>query len=645
MAYVALYRKYRSQSFGELMGQEAVTTTLQNAIKTGRIAHAYLFFGARGCGKTSTARLLARALNCTAHDGPTPEPCGVCRLCVSIRDGSCMDVVEIDAASETSIDDVREKIIENVQYAPTEARYKVYIIDEVHDLSAKAFDALLKTLEEPPGYVIFVLATTEWQKVPITIRSRCQPFQFKRGSLLDLGKAVQRVIEAEGCTAEPEAVQSIARSAEGSWRDALSLLEQVMAYTDKHITAEAVNRAIGTVGLTVLSKVVATLAENQWDRTLAVAAELMDSGADVRQMMTALSGHLRDLMIISAGAYSAAESEMGPDRFRAMQPQASLFDPPALLKMMSILTNAEKELRFSNQHRALLECTLLRLMPVMIGKPELSVPAANPATPSKPVLAPAANPLPPSKPVAAPAASSMPPQETTRTPAAAQTPTSAVPQSNSPSTSPATQPAGSSAESRFAEPVTFEVIQTAWPRILKAFAKISPVGNPHLSNSEVTGLDDKMVTLTFTKDFSRERIQGNQKGKSAVEKVINEVLASEGYKIRCELAVKAPPPTETSDTDSEENEVQESPSMVLDELLEDPASAVQPIDALPMPDADTSFAVSDAVHVPPASLTGTESASKPVPKEPEPLDMAPPEGPSFLEEAIDIFDGVVIPPE
>src|SRR5262249_26082120 len=150
-------------------GQEAVTATLQNAIKSGRIAHAYLFFGARGCGKTSTARLLARALNCVAQDGPTPEPCGQCRLCVSIQEGRCLDVTEMDAASETGIDDVREKIIENVQYAPGEARYKVYIIDEVHDLSAKAFDALLKTLEEPPAHVVFILATTDSQKVPVTI--------------------------------------------------------------------------------------------------------------------------------------------------------------------------------------------------------------------------------------------------------------------------------------------------------------------------------------------------------------------------------------------------------------------------------------------------------------------------------------------
>ncbi len=260
MSYIALYRKYRSQNFDELMGQESVTTTLQNAIRTGRIAHAYLFHGARGCGKTSTARLLSRALNCVAQDGPSAEPCGVCRLCVSIRENTCMDVVEIDAASETGVDNVREKIIENVQYAASEARYKVYIIDEVHDLSAKAFDALLKTLEEPPPHVVFILATTEYHKVPITIRSRCQGYQFKRGSLHDLSASIERVILAEGFTAEPEAVQAVARSAEGSWRDALSILEQVLAYSDGHITAAIVHRALGTVGTEMLAQVTETLA-------------------------------------------------------------------------------------------------------------------------------------------------------------------------------------------------------------------------------------------------------------------------------------------------------------------------------------------------------------------------------------------------
>src|SRR5258708_16700867 len=171
MSYVSLYRKYRSQSFGEVVGQNHVTTVLQNAIRHGRIAHAYLFCGPRGCGKTSTARLLAKALNCASSPGPTPEPCGTCHLCTRIRDGASMDVIEMDAASETGIDDVREKIIENAKFAPGEARYKVYIIDEVHDLSLKAFASLLKTIEEPPGHVVFILATTEAHKVPITVRS------------------------------------------------------------------------------------------------------------------------------------------------------------------------------------------------------------------------------------------------------------------------------------------------------------------------------------------------------------------------------------------------------------------------------------------------------------------------------------------
>src|SRR5215470_1665311 len=171
MSYVALYRKYRSQSFGEVVGQNHVTTVLQNAIRNGRIAHAYLFCGPRGCGKTSTARLLAKALTCQSFDGPTPEPCGTCSMCTRIRDGVAMDVIEMDAASETGIDDVREKIIENAKFAPAEARFKVYIIDEVHDLSLKAFDSLLKTIEEPPAHVVFILATTEAHKVPITVRS------------------------------------------------------------------------------------------------------------------------------------------------------------------------------------------------------------------------------------------------------------------------------------------------------------------------------------------------------------------------------------------------------------------------------------------------------------------------------------------
>ena len=642
MAYVALYRKYRSQNFEELMGQDQVTTTLQNALRTGRIAHAYLFHGARGCGKTSTARLLSRALNCVAQDGPSPTPCGVCRMCVSIREGTCMDVVEIDAASETGVDNVREKIIENVQYASSEARYKVYIIDEVHDLSAKAFDALLKTLEEPPPHVIFILATTEYQKVPITIRSRCQGYQFKRGSIHDLSAAVERVVMAEGFTAEPEAIQAVARSAEGSWRDALSILEQVLAYSDGLVTAATVHRALGTVGTEMLARVTQTLARGAWNETLDIAADLVDSGTDVRQLLTALGGHLRDLLLLASGAKQAAAQELGPDRLSLLQNQATLFAPRTLLDMMGELSTAERELRFSNQHRVILERVLCRLMMLGQGASAESQPQAlgtrpraqetsssitrpaaqtsstqtnSPQTPSLQTnssqthssaansdtnssqystshsnispTAPSVVPRPPTQQAAqefatsanTPAASfaadeaenedetsetDLEEAELEATELAAekmnaldveiQIPNSASSQTlqNQPiqngSDSPAfntprngsngngTPPSSSGSDlgkHQFADEVTLEVVQRAWPRIVKLVEKQSPSGASYLQKGAIFGMEGKTILLSFKEVFARDRIQN--KGKELVEKKINEGLKTEGYRIQCLL--------------------------------------------------------------------------------------------------------------
>ncbi len=551
MAYIALYRKYRSQSFDELMGQEQVTVTLRNAIRSGRIAHAYLFYGARGCGKTSTARLLARALNCVAQDGPTADPCGICSLCVAIRDGVCLDVNEMDAASETGIDDVREKIVENVQYAPGEARYKVYIVDEVHDLSPKAFDALLKTLEEPPAHVVFILATTEHHKVPITIRSRCMQYHFKRGTIRDLSRSVQRVIDLEKCTAEPEAVQAVARSAEGSWRDALSILEQVLAYADGHVTADLVHRAIGTVGTDTLARVTATLAGGDWCSTLSIAGELIDSGKDVRQLLSALSGHLRDIMLISAGAVNAAREELGPERFTLIEGQASLFSPPTLLEMTSIVASAEREIRFTNQHRWLLESTLLRMMPENLAAVRVQSQGVLPRAVTSPARREtvASTPSVVPRPRAASQRESVEAAETESDstavesepppPASSQPTTASAAGAASRVMDPVTPAAASKptmnapGNSRFADEISVAVIQRAWTRILAAFKKASPSGHPFLEKGEVVALEGRTIVLAFADGFARERIQNNAKGKLKVEQVVNETLNTVDYKVRC----------------------------------------------------------------------------------------------------------------
>ncbi|GEM_PF-356048 len=567
MSYIALYRKYRSQSFGELMGQDHVTRTLQNAIRSGRIAHAYLFHGARGCGKTSTARLLARALNCVAQDGPTPEPCGVCSLCVSIREGTCMDVLEMDAASETGIDDVREKIIENVQYAPVEARYKVYIIDEVHDLSAKAFDALLKTLEEPPAHVVFILATTEKHKVPITIRSRCQDYQFKRGSLQDLASAVQRVLDSEEYTADPAAVQAIARAAEGSWRDSLSLLEQVLAYSDKHVTAEVVHRAVGTVGSEMLERAMETIARGDLGEVQTLAGEMVDTGTDIRQLLTALAAYIRELMLIASGALQAAQQEMGAERFALLRPQAALFAPHDLLAMSGIIAAAERELRFSNQHRWILERTLLSLTPSLMGigfgsvgsfghsvtgslgktaPPNVSTTplpnhsitqSPNDPTTQQPNAVPNVVPKPPiSMPTNFdPVTPEVEEDEGTgnRKQGTEENISSLIPSPSSLSASVVSARVEEpEAAERFAEGVTLEVVVRAWARILKAFRQASPAGIGFLEKAEPIALQGNTLILLFADSFARDRIQTKAKGREAVEKAINTVLQTTGYKIR-----------------------------------------------------------------------------------------------------------------
>lgn len=399
MAYQSLYRKYRPQTFADVVGQEHVVRTLQNAIVSERIAHGYLFTGTRGTAKTTIARLLAKALNCLAGKGPVAEPCNACDACKEITAGNCIDVIELDAASHRGVADI-EEVRKQVGYGPMEFRYKVFIIDEAHQLSSDAKDAFLKTLEEPPPGVVFILATTEPQSIPITIRSRCQQFDFKRGSLLDISRRLKYVLDSEGVGYTSEAINLVARGAEGSYRDSLSLLEQVLAFTPKEITAASVESVLGTLDTEQLARVTECVARRDAPGVLALAGEILDSGKEARTLLKTLAGHFRDLLLVSVGGPAAA-SELAPEDVARLQTQTRHFAPQQILKAIDLLNEAQGELRWNNQQRLLTELTFLKLM--TIGEAPNQPFATAPIVFAPPVAAPEVVSVAPAKPAPKPA--------------------------------------------------------------------------------------------------------------------------------------------------------------------------------------------------------------------------------------------------
>ena len=293
MAYIALYRRWRPQEFDNLIGQDHISKTLANAIKSDKIAHAYLFSGPRGTGKTSMAKILAKALNCS--EGPTPIPCNKCDSCLKINEGSSMDVFEIDAASNRGIDEIRD-LRESVKFAPVDGKYKIYIIDEVHMLTTEAFNALLKTLEEPPSHVVFILATTESHKIPATIHSRCQRYDFRKITVNEIFTRLQHVSEKMNIEIDNEALITIANHADGGMRDALSILDQCSTFAEK-IKVDDVRNILGLIGREWIWSLVDSIAEKNTKESLHLVDDILSKGKDIKQILIELAQYFREIMI------------------------------------------------------------------------------------------------------------------------------------------------------------------------------------------------------------------------------------------------------------------------------------------------------------------------------------------------------------
>jgi DNA polymerase-3 subunit gamma/tau len=473
VSQLALYRKYRSQTFSDLVGQEHVVKTLQSAISQGKFSHAYLFTGPRGTGKTSSARLLAKALNC--EKGPAPEPCNECDACVSITNGSSMDVLEMDAASESGVDDVREAIVQASEYMPATCRFRVFIIDEVHDLSGKAFDALLKTIEEPPAHVVFILATTEYNKVPPTIRSRCQRFEFHRGSVQDVADRLAFVAKAEGIEFEPAAFAAIARMADGGYRDALTLLDQAVLTADGKVTLELVYGQLGLIADETADALLRAMADGNVVEIVTILDDIYRSGRDPRSIIESLLLRLSEL---TRAAYGIEVGSLKDSSLEAgLTSTSSQLGKERILAFRSELATAHRAVRDVSLPRVWVEAEIVRI--AMQGS---AVAVAAPSQPRQPKAAvEAAAPSAPRQPKAAVEVAAVP----------------------------APAPTGDSELDSFA---------AAWHKVVVELSTLSNVASQRLAKSRIRGkLASGSVVVEFERQSDAEWVQEGAKIRKAVQ--------------------------------------------------------------------------------------------------------------------------------
>ena len=562
MDYQVSARKYRPGTFDDVIGQPHVVQTLVNSIATKRIAQAYLFSGTRGVGKTTVARILAKALNC--ERGQTGTPCGTCSNCLEIAQGTSVDVMEIDGASNTSVDDVRE-IRENVKFAAFRGKYRVYIIDEVHMLSNSAFNALLKTLEEPPPHVVFIFATTEIHKIPATILSRCQHYNFRRIARAEIVERLRHVVNQDQIVLEERSLMALARASEGSMRDGLSLLDQAVAFGGKTIVHADLEALLGAVPQELVRAMIQAITAQESAGALRVLAQLLDQGHDLRAYCAEVVEYLRNMLVVSVVPSPQEQQgliEAAAEDLAQMATDARSFTPEQLQDLFAIFTQAEDSLRLSAHPRFVLETAAVRatrLLRRAEDKPAQVVPPAQTARPAQPAPARTGPPTAPTR-SAEPSPSSPPPRTSQSTPPLSTAPmpprpavtTNTAPLRSLPTNPPTARPPVPAVEVNTSSPSITPpaedgraVVTLNWEQVQEEVANVSSRIAAFLERGRFVGIDGHVVTIGFAKQATGARGMIENADNMAVLTSICERLSGQTVRVRIVELTESDPPGQT----------------------------------------------------------------------------------------------------